>query len=154
MLAAELQLRTGEDEEFEPLSEKLKRIIQEKRKGTLAGIALLKELEMLAKETVRLIQEAKRPLTESISLAAKERSEALADDIATKIAAALLVKADEILFPGWTDQDHVSVELFREFTKILAKQFPGAELHGRDKDFVDRCIKLLQRANYKGKSDG
>jgi len=153
MLAAELQLRSGEDDEFEPLSEKLKRVIQEKRKGTLAGLALLKELEELAKETVKLIQEAKRPLAESITLAAKERSAGLLDEDAARIAAAFLMKADEILFPGWTDQDHISVELFREFTKILAKQFPGAGLHGRDKDFVDRCIKLLQRANYRGKSD-
>jgi type I restriction enzyme R subunit len=153
MLAAELQLRSGEDEEFEPLSEKLKRIIQEKRKGTLAGLALLKELEELAKETVALIQEASRPLAESVVRAAKERSTGLPDEDAARIAAALLAKADEILFPGWIDQEHVGVELFREFTKILAKQFPGAGLHGRDKDFVDRCIKLFQRANYRAKSN-
>ena len=36
---------------------------------------------------------------------------------------------------------------------ILAKQFPGAGLHGREKDFVDRCIKLFERANYRGKSN-
>lgn len=47
----------------------------------------------------------------------------------------------------------VVVELFREFTKLLAKQYPGAGLHGRDKDFVDRCIKLLNRADYRGKSN-
>jgi NAD-specific glutamate dehydrogenase len=70
------------------------------------------------------------------------------------LAKAMLMKADEVVFPGWTDQDHVAVELFREFTKLLAKQYPGAGLHGRDKDFVDRCIKLLQRANYRGKSNG
>jgi hypothetical protein len=37
--------------------------------------------------------------------------------------------------------------------KILAKQFPEVGLHGRNQDFVDRCIKLLQRANYRAKSD-
>jgi type I restriction enzyme R subunit len=153
MLSAELQLRTGEDEEFEPLSAKLKRIVQQKRAGTLAGLALLKELEDLAKETIALIQEAKRPLAESIALAAIERSPGLADQEAAIIAVAVLEKADEVVFPGWTDQDHVQVELFREFTKLLAKQFPAAGLHGRDKDFVDRCIKLIHRANYRGKSD-
>lgn len=152
MLAAELQLRSGEDAEYEPLSEKLKRIVQQKRNGTLAGMALLKELEELAKETVALIQEASRPLSESLARAAQERNPTLSDDAVT-IAKALLEKADEVVFPGWTDQEHVDVELFREFTKLLAKQYPGAGLHGRDKDFVDRCIRLLHRANYRGKTD-
>ena len=38
------------------LSERLKRIVQQKRNGTLAGLALLKELEELAKETVSLFR--------------------------------------------------------------------------------------------------
>jgi type I restriction enzyme R subunit len=156
MLSAELQLRSSEDEEFEPLSEKLKRIVQQKRNGTLAGLALLKELEDLAKETVALIQDSSRPLTESMAQAALERTTRLTDEDATRIASALLSKAEEILFPGWTEQEHEHVrkDLFREFTKLLAKQFPEAALHGRDKDFVDRCIQLLERSNYKGKSDG
>jgi type I restriction enzyme R subunit len=154
MLASELQIRAGEDEEFQPLSERLKRIVQQKRAGTLAGLALLKELEELAKETVALIEESKRPLTESIARAAQERSRELSDEHAGKISAALLAKADEILFPGWTEEEHADVELFREFTKILAKEFPAAGLHGRDKDFVSRVIKLMRRANYRAKSDG
>lgn len=47
----------------------------------------------------------------------------------------------------------MDIELFREFTKVLAKEFPTAGLHGRDKDFVARCIKLLRKANYRAKSD-
>ena len=74
MLASELQLRMGEDEEFQPLSERLKRIVQRKRSGTVAGLALLKELEELAKETITLIQESQRPIAESIAKAAQERS--------------------------------------------------------------------------------
>ena len=72
---------------------------------------------------------------------------------AATISAALLKKADEILFPGWTEQEHVDVELFREFTKILAKQFATAGLHWKDKDFVTRCVTLLRRANYRAKAD-
>jgi type I restriction enzyme R subunit len=53
LLAAELQIRLGQDEDFQPLSERLKRVVQQKRNGTLAGLALLKELEELTKETVR-----------------------------------------------------------------------------------------------------
>ena len=153
MLAAELQLRTGEDEEFQPLSERLKRIVQQKRSGTLAGLALLKELEELTRETVVLIQESKRPLTESIARAAQERSANLSAEEAAKISMALIEKADEILFPGWTEQEHVDTELFREFTKQLIRQFPSAGLHGRDKDFVDRSIKLLRKSSYRVQSD-
>ena len=153
MLAAELQIRAGEDEEFQPLSERLKRIVQQKRAGTLAGLALLNELEALAGETIALIEESKRPLNESIARAAQERSTGLSAEVAQKISSALLAKADEVLFPGWTEEQHADVELFREFTKILAKQFPAAALHGRDKDFVTRCIKLLRRASYRTSSN-
>jgi len=153
MLASELRIRLGEDAEFQPLSERLKRIVQQKRNGTLAGLALLKELEELTKETVALIQESQRPLAESFAKMARERSAKLSDEDAAKIATALLKKADEMLFPGWPEQEHVDIELFRAFTILLAKQFPAASLHGRDKDFVTRCIKLLRRANYKAKDE-
>jgi type I restriction enzyme, R subunit len=153
MLAAELQLRAGEDVEFQPLSQRLKRIVQQKRTGTLMGLALLKELEQLAEETVALIQEAQRPLAESIARAAQERTQALPAEDAARISAALLNKADEILFPGWTEQEHMDVELFREFTKVLAKEFASVGLHRRDKDFVSRCITLLRKANYRAKAD-
>jgi type I restriction enzyme R subunit len=153
MLASELQIRSGEDEEYQPLSERLKRIVQQKRLGTLAGLALLKELEELARETVALIQESQRPIADSFARAAMERAKGLSEQDARTIAASLVAKADQILFPGWPEQDHVDIELFREFTKLLAKQFPTAGLHVRDKDFVTRCIKLLRRANYQAKSD-
>jgi type I restriction enzyme R subunit len=153
MLASELQLRAGEDVEFQPLSERLKRIVQQKRTGTLMGLTLLKELEELVKETVALIQESQRPLVESIARAAKERSAGLSPEEASKISAALVAKADEILFPGWTEQEHVDIELFREFTKVLAKEFPSAGLLGRDMDFVTRCITLLHKASYRAKTD-
>jgi type I restriction enzyme R subunit len=154
MLAAELQIRAGEDEEFQALSERLKRIVQLKRNGTVAGLALLKELEGLAQETVALIQESKRPIAQSFAKAAQERSAGLSAEDAAKIAAALVAKADDLLFPGWVEQeDRVDTDLFREFTKILAKQFAAAGLHQRDKDFVARCIKLLRKANYRAKSD-
>jgi type I restriction enzyme, R subunit len=153
MLAAELQIRSGEDEEYQPLSERLKRIVQQKRLGTLAGLALLKELEELARETVALIQESQRPIAESFARAAMERAKGLPKEEADAIAKSFVATADQILFPGWPEQDHVDIELFREFTKLLAKRFPAAGLHARDKDFVSRCIKLLRRANYRAKSD-
>jgi type I restriction enzyme R subunit len=153
MLAAELQIRSGEDAEFQPLSERLKRIIQRKRSGTLAGLALLKELEELTQETVALITEAQRPLVESFARAAVEAAPGLSEDDATAVAAALLQKADELIFPGWPEQEHVDIELFRAFTIVLAKGFASAGLHARDKNFVARCIKLLRRAGYQAKAD-
>ena len=153
MLAAELQIRMGEDAEFQPLSERLKRIVQRKRSGTLAGLFLLKELEELAKEAVALIIEAQRPLVESFAQAAKERAPGLSDEQVNALVAALLQKADELLFPGWPEQDHVDVELFRAFTILLAKGFASAGLHAKDRDFVVRCIKLLRKAGYRAKTD-
>jgi type I restriction enzyme R subunit len=153
MLASELEIRLGEDEEFQPLSERLKRIVQRKRNGTLAGLALLKELEELTKETVALIQESQRPLLESFARAAMERAMDLSREDSDKITATLLSKADQVLFPGWPDQEHVDIELFREFIKVLAKEFRAVGLHARDKDFVSRCIKLLRKANYRAKTD-
>jgi len=52
MLAAELKIRLNEDPQAEPLSEKLKRIIDQKRNGALQGIALIAALERLAGEVV------------------------------------------------------------------------------------------------------
>lgn len=153
MLAAELQIRLGEDAEFQPLSERLKRIVQQKRNGTLAGLALLKEPEELTKETVALMQEAQRPLVESFARAAQERSPNLSAEDAQKIAAALLHKADGMLCPGWPEQEHLDIELFRAFTILLAKEYSAASLHARDKDFVSRCIKLLRKASYKAKDE-
>ncbi|MBI5446416.1 MAG: HsdR family type I site-specific deoxyribonuclease [Deltaproteobacteria bacterium] len=154
MLASELSIRAREDPEFEPLSERLKRIVQAKRNGTVAGLALLSELEQLAQEVVALIQESRRPLAETLAGAAKERSPGLEPDAARQIAAAIVAKADEMLFPGWPDQEHIDTELFRAFTMLLAKEFPAAGLHRRDQDFVDRCIKTLRRANYRARADG
>ena len=62
MLDAEIRIRLDEDEDVRPLSERLKRIIDQKRAGTLAGIALLKELEDLTNQVVDVVQEARRPV--------------------------------------------------------------------------------------------
>ena len=56
MLDAEIRIRLDEDEDMRPMSERLKRIIDQKRAGTLAGIALLRELEELTMEVVDIVQ--------------------------------------------------------------------------------------------------
>jgi type I restriction-modification system DNA methylase subunit len=61
-----------DDPQAEPLSEKLKRIINQKRNGTLQGIALISSLEGLAAEVVDLVNESKKPVHLSIAYAARE----------------------------------------------------------------------------------
>jgi type I restriction enzyme R subunit len=151
MLAAELKIRVGEDEEFQPLSERLKRIVAAKRAGTLAGIALVAELSNLEAEVVRLIEERKLPLRDQIAKAAWERNPSAKAGAADDVADAILAKADEFCFPNWFQKDDVDTTLYREFTIVLAGRFGNLGLHGVGKDFVDRCIKLLKRARYVGK---
>src|SRR5205085_10112740 len=62
MLTAEIRIRLDEDEDVRPLSERLDRIIEQKRAGSLAGISLLEELEQLTNEVVEIVEEARRPV--------------------------------------------------------------------------------------------
>ena len=61
MLSAELRIRLDQDETFHSLSENLQRLIDEKRAGTLAGIALIEELEKLTEAVRSAVEEANRP---------------------------------------------------------------------------------------------
>jgi type I restriction enzyme R subunit len=151
MLAAELKIRVGEDEDYQPLSERLKRIVAAKRAGTLAGIALVAELSNLEAEVVRLTEERKMPLPDQIAKAAWERNPGMKAGQSADVAKAILAKADEFCFPNWFQRDDVDTTLYQEFTFTLAGKFGNLGLHGKGKDFVDRCIKLLKRARYVGK---
>jgi type I restriction enzyme R subunit len=152
MLAAELKIRTGVDEDFIPLSERLKHVVVQKRNGTLAGIALISELEKLTKEMLAMIEETKRPLRESLAKAAIERSLGLKEDLALEVANALLLKADALCYEGWHQHDHMDTELYRESTILLAQKYRHLRLHGKGTDFVDRSVKLLKRVRYKSQT--
>jgi len=151
MLAAELKIRLGEDEDYQPLSERLKQIVSNKRQGTLAGIALIAELSKLAEEVVRLTEERKLPLRDQIAKTAWERNPSAKAGAADDVADGILAKADEFCFPNWFQKEDVDTTLYREFTILLAGKFGNLALHGKGKDFVDRCIKLLKRARHVGK---
>lgn len=101
MLSAELRIRLDQDEAFQPLSEKLQRLIDEKRAGTLAGIALIEELENLIEAVRAAVEEANRPIAQQLALKAKARNAAITDVLAAEIAAATLAEADKHCFPGW-----------------------------------------------------
>lgn len=150
MLDAEIRIRLDEDEDIRPLSERLKRIIDQKRAGTLAGIALLNELEDLTKQVVDVIQEAQRPIVDSIAKEVAKRVEDISEADALAVATAIVSKASEKCFKNWFLQSHMDTELYREFTILLATQFKNRQLHGAGKDFVDRCIRLLKKVRFTG----
>ncbi len=150
MLDAEIRIRLDEDEDVRPLSERPKRIIEQKRAGTLAGISLLKELEDLSSQVVDVIQEAERPIVDSIALEVAKRVDGIPDADALAVATAIVAKAAEKCFKNWFLQSYMDTELYREFTIVLATQFKGRELHGSDNDFVDRCIRLLKKVRFTG----
>jgi type I restriction enzyme R subunit len=153
MLAAELKIRIDQDPEAEPLSEKLKRIINQKRNGTLQGIALISTLEKLAAEVVNLVNEGKKPVGDSIAQAAKEINPAIADEQAVAIAKALVGEASNICFPNWHLKSDVKSDLFLAITTVLVRQFNDANLHMPKSGFVDRVMRLLEKTRFIGKSD-
>lgn len=153
MLDAEIRIRLDEDEDIRPLSERLKRIIDQKRAGTLAGIALLTELEELTKQVVDVIQEAQRPIVDSIAKEVAKRVQDITEADALAVAKAIVLKAAEKCFKNWFLQSHMDTELYREFTILLATQFKDKQLHGAGKDFVDRCIRLLKKVRFTGEEE-
>jgi type I restriction enzyme, R subunit len=68
MLTAELRIRLDQDESFQPLSERLQRLIDEKRAGTLSGIALIEALESLTEAVRTAVDEARRPIGQQLAL--------------------------------------------------------------------------------------
>jgi type I restriction enzyme R subunit len=153
MLDAEIRIRLDEDEDIRPLSERLKRIIEQKRAGTLAGIALLRELEDLTKQVVDVIQEAQRPVVDSIAKEVAKHVDGISEDVAREVAQAITAKAAEKCFKNWFLQSHMDTELYREFTILLATRFKDLQLHGSGKDFVDRCIRLLKKVRFTGNGE-
>ncbi len=123
------------------------------RAGTLAGIALLKELEDLTKQVVDVIQEAQRPIVDSIAKEVPKRVEGISEADALAVAKAIVAKAAEKCFKNWFLQSYMDTELYREFTILLATHFKERQLHGAGKDFVDRCIRLLKKVRFTGEEE-
>jgi type I restriction enzyme R subunit len=153
MLAAELKIRVDEDAQAEALSEKLKRIIDTKRNGTLQGIALISTLEKLASEVVELVNEGRKPVDQSIVLAAREINPDITEERAAAIAAAVIAAAAKVCFPNWHLKSDVRSDLFQEITAALYQQFKDANLHMPSTGFVERVIRLLEKTRFVGKAD-
>ena len=152
MLAAELAIRVDRDPEAEPLSVKLKRIINEKRNGALQGVALIAALEKLAAEVVDLVNETRRPVGESIARAAREINSNLTPQDTAAIAAAVLVEAQAVCFPNWYLKADMKSELFLAITAVLVQRFKDANLHMPATGFVERVVRLLEKTRFVGES--
>lgn len=153
MLAAELKIRVDEDPQAEALSEKLKRIIDAKRNGTLAGVALISALEELAGEVVDLINEGKKPVGESIAHVAREINPSITEEQAIDIATAIISEVAKHCFPNWYLKSDVKQALFLGITTVLVQQFNDANLHMPATGFAERAMRLLEKTRYVGKAD-
>ncbi|MDY0042893.1 MAG: hypothetical protein RBS57_21490, partial [Desulforhabdus sp.] len=150
MLSAELRIRLDEDELFRPLSEKLQRIIDEKRAGTLAGIALIEELETLTRAVRSAVEEVKRPIGQQLALKVKSRNMALNEAQAAEVAAAILAEADKVCFPGWWNSSSVDPELSNALLLLIAKQFSSMGLLAGDAmEFIGLLVQVLKRKHYR-----
>jgi len=149
MLTAELRIRLDQDESFRPLSEKLQRIIDEKRAGTLAGIALIEELESLTEAVRTAVDESKRPIGQQLVLKIKTRNAALTESQCARVAAAILDEADKHCFPGWWNSSTVDPELSRALLLLIAQQFSTLGLLAGDAmEFIGSLIQVLKRKHY------
>ncbi|WP_417733005.1 type I restriction endonuclease subunit R [Rosistilla oblonga] len=148
MLSAELKIRVDQDPKAESLSEKLKRIINQKRNGALQGIALISALEQLAAEVVDLVNEDKKPVGESIANAAMEINTAITPEQATAIATALVQRAAEVCFPNWYRSSDARGDLYLALTTVLVRDFKDSGLQSPASGFVDRAIRLLEKTRF------
>ena len=150
MLSAELRIRLDQDETFRPLSEKLQRIIDEKRAGTLAGIALIEELEALTEAVRTTVEESKRPIGQQLALKIKARNAAISEASAVEVAAAILVEADRHCFPGWWNNSSVDPELSRALLLLIAQNFSTLGFLADDAmGFIGALVQVLKRKHYR-----
>lgn len=149
MLDAEIRLRLDEDDDIRPLSERLNRIIEQKRLGTMRGVQLLAELEQLTAEVVDVVQESQRPVRNTIAKEAMKRSPSLQEEQALDLSDAVLQTVKPICFKGWwQDHDEVDTELYRQLVILLVQNFSGTGLHSKDSGFIPRVTRLLKKVRY------
>jgi type I restriction enzyme, R subunit len=154
MLAAELKIRADEDPRAQLLSEKLKRIIDAKRISALQDVALISALEKLAAEVLDLVNEGKRPVSESIARATREINPDITEEQAAAIAVAVVSEAAKVCFPNWYLKSDVKADLFLGITTVLVQQFKDANLHMPVTGFTERAMRLLEKTRFVGNVDG
>ena len=154
MLSAELRIRLDQDESFRSLSEKLQRLIDEKRAGTLAGIALIEELEKLTDAVRQAVDEVNRPIAQQLALKVKARNPAIADALAVDIAAATLELADKHCFPNWWATSTADPDVTKDLLMMVATKFSAAGLLTADAmGFIGTLVQTLRRRRYRPRAE-
>ena len=115
---------------------------------------LISALEGLAGEVVDLINEGKKPITESLAHLAREINPAITEERAAAIAIAIVAEATKICFPNWHLKSDIKSDLFLDVTTVLVQQFKEANLHMPATGFAERAIRLLERTRFVRKVDG
>jgi type I restriction enzyme, R subunit len=150
MLTSELRIRVDQDDSFHSLADRLQRLIDEKRAGTLAGIALIEELQKVTEAVRVAVEESKRPIGEQLALKVKARNPAISEAVAAEIAAATLGEADVHCFPGWWNSSAVDPELTKALLVVFASRFARAGLLADDPmGFISTLVQTLKRKHYK-----
>lgn len=154
MLSSELRIRLDEDESFRLLSERLQRLIDEKRAGTLAGVALIEELEKVTDAVRQAIDEVNRPIAQQLALKVRARNAAIADTVAVEVAAAMLEVADKHCFPNWWATSTADPDLTKDLLMMVATKFSAAGLLTADAmGFIGTLVQTLRRRRYQPRSE-
>lgn len=154
MLSSELRIRLDQDESFRLLSERLQRLIDEKRAGTLAGVALIEELEKVTDAVRQAIDEVNRPIAQQLALKVKARNPAIADTVAVDVAAATLEVADKHCFPNWWATSTADPDLTKDLLMMVATKFSAAGLLTADAmGFIGTLVQTLRRRRYQPRVD-
>jgi type I restriction enzyme R subunit len=149
MLSSELRIRLDQDDSFRLLSERLQRLIDEKRAGTLAGIALIQELESMTEAVRQAVEEVNRPIAQQLALKVKARNPAISDALAVEVASATLAVADKHCFADWWSTSTVDPELTSALLMMVATQFSKAGLMSADvMEFIRTLVQTLKRRRY------
>lgn len=154
MLSSELRIRLDQDESFRLLSERLQRLIDEKRAGTLAGVALIEELEKVTDAVRQAIDEVNRPIAQQLALKVKARNPAIADTVAVDVAAATLQVADKHCFPNWWATSTADPDLTKDLLMMVATRFSAAGLLTADAmGFIGTLVQTLRRRRYQPRAE-
>ena len=102
---------------------------------------------------VDLVNESKKPVDQSIALAAREINPAVSEEQAALIAAAIIEEARKLCFPNWHLKSDVKNDLFLAITTVLVQQYRNADLHKPATGFVERAIRLLEKTRFVGNTE-
>lgn len=154
MLSSELRIRLDQDESFRLLSERLQRLIDEKRAGTLAGVALIEELEKVTDAVRQAIGEVNRPIAQQLALKVKALNPAIADAVAVEVAAATLEVADKHCFPNWWATSTADPDLTKDLLMMVATKFSAAGLLTADAmGLIGTLVQTLRRRRYQPRAE-